>query len=248
MARRSYTPRDSKAAHPGSSNIDKPWWKYPQYWAVGIIGTGFLTVPVFIDSKITRVISIQANDISQSAQSLPILQQQNCEARAKQLKSGDKMVDVEFADRPEMIRDTEVNNTLLLLGECKPTKPDPKQPPSGVGKQPGTSPILLLDRVQTVIEEKRAKGLNNPVVVTIALQAAEPGPGQPKLDFNRIQEQVETITADKGVVVILGPNGQLQADLHSKLKGNPNAKVCTFKDIAKCVDWSFERGRQLSGK
>lgn len=224
---------------------EKPWRTYPAILGVSLIGIGFLTVPILLDSRTQRVISIEASDVSESAKKFPFLQQQHCEALAHQLKSGDTIVEIQFADNPEVIRDITINNTLFLLGQCKQTNPDSKQPKSNIGEQRGTSVILLLERIITVIEEKRTKGLKNPVVVTMTLQAAEPGPGQPKLDYQRIKTLVEKITSNRGIVAIMGTTGKLQSELTNHLKDNSHANVCTFKDIKDCVGSSFQRGREI---
>ena len=43
--------------------------------------------------------------------------------------------------------------------------------------------IVLLERIQTQVEIQRRSGNTNPVATVIWLQAAEPGPGLPELDF-----------------------------------------------------------------
>lgn len=224
------------------------FWKSPATLVTGFIGIILLTLPLLFDSTIQRVISIQASDVSLSAQEFPFLKQQHCEAQARHLKQDDTLVEIQFADKPEVIRDTTINNTLFLSGQCQQSKFDSKKPKSGIGKYPGTSIVSLLERIQIIIVEKRAKGFKNPIVVTITLHEAEPGVGQPKLDFERIQTLVQKITSDRALVTIMGTNGDLQSKLSSSLQNNNNAKICAINDIADCVEWSFETGRGMSNR
>ena len=94
MARR-YRPR----VHDSDNTLTKisqeqPFWKSPGALLTGFIGISLLALPLFIDSTIQRVISIQASDVSLSAKEFPFLRQQHCEALAHYLKQGDTFVEV----------------------------------------------------------------------------------------------------------------------------------------------------------
>jgi hypothetical protein len=87
-------------------------------------------------------------------------------------KPGDTVLLIPFADRPVLSKDITVFNSLSLLGECQKTERE-------IGnKQPGTSLILLLERINAAIQEQRDKKNLNPAVATILIDDAEPGPSR----------------------------------------------------------------------
>ena len=213
-------------------------------WLLGLLGLAVLLIPVLIDSRIQRVISIAANDQSLSGLAFPEVPQQHCEALVRQLKTGDRIISIVFADRPERIQDKKIRNTFTLLKECRELDPDHRRLSSSLGTQRGTSPERLLDQIIDTIAAKRTQGLQAPVVVTIWLQAAEPLPNQSPINFTRLQEQVEKVTSDRGIVAIISPPGQLQTDLMTYLKTNPKSRICTLNEVDECVAEVFEMARR----
>ncbi|MBW4474912.1 MAG: hypothetical protein KME45_31715 [Stenomitos rutilans HA7619-LM2] len=211
---------------------------------------GVLVVPAILERRTQRVIGIRANDVSKSGLVYLHLAQQHCQVQVRQLIEGDSVVNIDYSDRPEMIEDTaveKVEQLLPLQKKCRELQSNHYLVPRTLGIHTGTSLHLLLDQILVVIQSKRAQGTIVPIVITIWLQAAEPVPNQPGLNFAQLRTQIQKITDQRAVVTIMGPTGQLQADLLIALKQNALARVCTVNDIDDCVKWAYQLGRtQLS--
>jgi hypothetical protein len=205
--------------------------------AIALISAGMIVGSL----KTHNIIHIRSDDVSASAEPYTILRQHHCQLSSEHYQPGDMVVDLLFADHSEIAHDITVSNGLSLLGHCN----DLKIPPS-VGQQRGTSLILALKYIQTIIANKRALGNTNPIVVTITLQATEPGSNQPDPhDFKTLRNLVQAIVNDRGVLTIIGTTGQLQNDLSTHLQGLPNQRTCPVSSLNECVKWAFETGRKL---
>ncbi|MDY6783945.1 MAG: hypothetical protein SW833_15605 [Cyanobacteriota bacterium] len=193
------------------------------------------------------VISVQANDVSDSARAHSNLSKNACKARNSQLKPRDVQIDIIYADDSELRRDAEVNNTLLLMRQCSNLfDENDQQPDTGIRKLPGTSLESALDNIDTQISSKRTEGINFPAVIVITLHENEPVPGQPIPDIERIKDKISNLTRNnQGILVISGPIGQLQKELRKALTDNPKARICPFSDIKSCTQRAFTEGRRL---
>lgn len=208
-----------------------------------VLGIGILGLFVASDYQTVRVHQIRADDASQSAFKNTVQRKHHCQASSRNLKQGDSQILIAFADRPEIVDDHKIDG-LLGLGHCD----DTLLKKASVGKQPGTSLVLLLDYILTLIKDSRLKGDTNPFVVTMTLEAAEPGPGQPNLDtqgYNKARSLVQAIIKQKTAIAIIGPRGGLQTSLHEALGSEKELRICTPTSINKCVDKAFEQARGL---
>lgn len=219
---------------------DDRFWQTPQA-IFGVIVLALLAFYFLIkDAKTQRLLVIQAKDQSASALAITGAESRQCKSILNQIQPGDRFMVLTYADRPEIIEDSPVDNTIGLLRQCQ------DQPiPSTIGRRKGTSPVQMLSAVLVAIESARIRGNTDPVLVSIWLDAAEPVPGDPPLDWAQLQAQIDTITANNGVVSIFGPTGELQQQLKSKLKANPQAEVWPLDEVEQSVAWAYEVARQL---
>ncbi|MEL6441379.1 MAG: hypothetical protein AAFQ80_19265 [Cyanobacteria bacterium J06621_8] len=234
---------DSRQHHLNSPTT--PWWRSWQVILAGTLGASLISVPIVLDYSVSRVIHFMVDDVSLSAaeqkQSLRI---EHCQASFQNYKEGDFQVQVVFADQPEMLREKKVTN-VLMLGNCN----DVIATGITVGQQRGTSLILVLEYIDDLIKSYRFKGSSEPIVVTISIDEAEPGPGQPLMDRNgllRVKSLLESIAQENGVVTIIGPTQELQRDLQKQSIELTNTKICTSNDVTDCVKSSFRSARQLA--
>jgi hypothetical protein len=248
---RYYSPHNPKSTQSSSTNSLRstsvstsarpPWWKSPAILAAGSLGFVIIGVTLFVEMTTQRVIHIRADDRSDSAKSYALQQLQHCQASNQQYKPGDTIVTIRFADQPDITQNITLSNGLSLLGQCQQTQ----TPITDMGKAPGTSLVRLLENIQTIIKKQRDWNNSNSVVVTMTLQAAEPGPNQPDLDWQHVKTLVHSITSSRGAIAIIGPTGQLQNQLETQLLNERNVRICSFNDVRPCVDWAFETGRHL---
>ncbi len=213
-------------------------WKSPLVLAA--VSAGVLVVGMMLVSELTaqRVIHVRADDSSDSAASYAAVKQAHCQASVQHYKPGDTAIAFSFADRPVTTQNISIANSLTLLGACKNSQPPMSK------KQPGTSLILLLERIQSVVQKQRARHNLNPLVVTITIQDAEPGPNQPQLDLDKVKELVNDIIADGGSLALMVEDEDLQSQLDMKLAEDGNVEVCSFQDVNQCVNLAFEMGRE----
>lgn len=242
-SKHSFTPGE-----PPKQNSAKPnsaWQKILTYSGLALGATSLMVIPVWMDFQTQKIISISADDISDSAQitAYKTLRHDHCKNRAEHYKSGDELIHYFFADQPEINRELIIHNEIDTLSLCQETTPKLKD--VDIGKHPGTSLILLLEQIQTKIQTLRAQGNNKPVVITITLQATEPGEDQPQVDFNRIKTLINAIAQDRGVVTVIGAKGKLQNTLETSLKGSKNVRLFPRQSIQQAIDWSFKTGRSL---
>lgn len=211
----------------------------------GVIGVGVVVVAclTFSEWRTPPILLLQANDDStSSAQAFGTLSQQLCQTATQRLKYRDTIVWLSFADRTEVTKTVTLWNSFDLLGQCQQIG---EVASSSVGEHPGTSLMRLSDRLPRVIINQRNQGNTVPVVVPILIHEAEPGPGQPTVDWTHIRTQFQKITADRGIVVITGPTGQLQADMETYLGDIPGVRLCPSADSSACLEAAIEAARKL---
>lgn len=225
-----------------TTESSQPWWKSPIFLGSIFLGVSVVGAILFIEFTTQRVIHIRADDSSDSAERYGEQRQQHCQASIQHYKPGDVAITIPFADRPVTTKNISIGNSLSLVGQCKDT-----QRPINT-RQPGTSLVLLLERIQGVVQKQRSRHNLNPIVVTITIQDAEPGQNQPKLDWNRVKELVHSITADKGAVAFMVQDEELQNQLEKQLTSEGDVQVCSFKNVSDCVNWGFETGRNLANQ
>lgn len=218
------------------------WLKNPGTWGAIIVLTGLTVLSITTDINTQRVNAFRADDVSGSAKKYPLLHQDHCQVQAQQLKQGDDQTALQFANRAEVISRKSVDNPLVFQQQCQKTK-TPSGLPNPTFTEKGTSLILVLERIDTTLQTLRDEGNHNPAVVTLTLHAAEPGPDQPPLDFQRVRTLVQNITQEGGSVAIMGPTGNLQQQLETHLQGL-NVRVFPAANIEQGVNWAFEIGRQ----
>lgn len=201
------------------------------------LGVGAIAIPVVTDSLTPRVLRVDADDFSGSGYQ-PAVYQALCETRAEQAKSVSQKIAIAFAATAEVTQDGQAGSTLGIQ------KCEAPSVPSSLKNKPGTDPNTMLEAVVDVVASARSKGNQDSVVVTAWLQAAEAVNGK-TLDLTKLKQQIDTITADRGVVAFIGPSGRLQADLLATFKGHPRVQVCPTQSLKDCVGWAYQTGRQL---
>lgn len=218
-------------------------WQNPLVGVAAFFGIAVVTTFLIVDYLTVRVNHIRADDVSQSAYQNVNQRKKHCLASSRSLKQGDSQIQIAFADRPEIVDEHKIDG-LLGFGNCSSSLIST----TSIGRQPGTSLILLLDYILTLIRSSRDKGNLNPFVVTVTLSAAEPGPGQPLLDakgFSKVRSLVKSILNEKATIAIIGPSGALQGALNESLGGNQNLDICASNNVNQCVDQGFEQARKL---
>ncbi|MGK7872514.1 MAG: hypothetical protein AB4426_04150 [Xenococcaceae cyanobacterium] len=222
----------------------KPWYKSIGVLAASSVGVGILGYSVLAAINAQAVTHYILDDYSKSALPLVAERQEHCLASRHHYEPGDSRVEIQFADSPEAVSEEYIDNLTTSLPNCEGLE----FPEADIGKVEGTSPSAALEYVLDLIEASRTKGDLNPVVITMILQEAEPGPDQPVLDeegLARLKTLVQGISSEGGAISIIGPKGKLQRQLQSHLKTEPNVKICPFNGVADCVDWTFKKGRSL---
>jgi hypothetical protein len=246
------TARPSAVSHSPPRNT---WLQSLVALGAGLIGVALLVALVVKEYATPSAISIIASDVSQSAHPLAKLRQQQCLALLEQLKPGDELIAIEFANLPEIVRETSIENSLALSNLCSVSPEKVQSSRSQIGKSPGTSLKSLLGLTLDVIANQRASGNFAPVVLTIVLHEIEPTLGQPPSNIGEIKQQIDRITSEGSVVAIMGPTGELHTVLFQALKDNPNVKICSVAkeanqeaDVNNCANWAFQTGRNLHVK
>lgn len=228
---------------PDSASKPLPWWRSKIVVAFLILASTALMTPWIQSYFISSLIHYAADDNSDSAINDLDLRKPHCQSSNSQYKEGDIKRQISYAHKPEVVRQEEITNTFNL-GKCDKFPKHSKE----ITRYSGTSLIILLEYLNTLIKADRVRGKKNPVVVTITLQEAESGPNLPKMDefgFQRIQKLVEEIQKQHGVVVIIGPTGNLQQNLNNYLSTYGNSSICNAVDIDKCIVDAFSKARTL---
>lgn len=223
-----------------------PVWKSPLLWLGLLIALLIAGINFAVWYRTVRVIAILASDVSDSGVADPTVAESICRAQTQALKPQDVAIDIAFADTTEPTHTGEVHSVTQMFPRCQ--HEDRQHRPPSVGKSSGTSPIVLLDRIQTQIQIQRKAGNTQPIVTVIWLQAAEPGPGLPDLDFDLLGQQIKQITDDRGRVAMIGPTGKLREDLERLSVQNPSLQVCSIAEHESCIRSTFEAARSLPAR
>lgn len=156
-------------------------------------------------------------------------------------RAGDRLTEIHFADIPEIINTQRIENTFLF----NPCTQAPSQ--AQIGRQDGTSLILLLEQVALDVERERSRQPNQHVVLTLTLDHAEVVGDQPRLDevgIERLLTAIATIIGNnQGAIAIIGPGGELQGQLRRLLYNVPQVEICGFAAIEMCVNEAFSTVR-----
>lgn len=108
--------------------------------------------------------------------------------------------------------------------------------------------MLLFDRTNNSIMAQRKQGNNDAVVVLSYLQAAEPGPNLPPLNFDLLADKIAAVQKQRGLVVLIGPTGDLREQLdemNAKRSELKNLQICSVTEQDKCIREAVDLARQL---
>ena len=242
-APRSRQVSSGKPSQPAKPDIAKPIWKNPLVW-LGVAGASLvLGYPIWEDQRLTRVISVYAVDVSDSGIANPEAVKAVCKAHANRSIAGDVSITFEFSDRTENTGSQTIDSNSDLSQQCQTVFTGGTERSKQISKRGGTDPIAVIDRIENAVVSERAKGNQNPVVVTLWLDDAEPVAGKPAYDFDDFQKQVEAIASDRGKVAIIGTTGELAENLEKRFAKNSSVFLCTAKDSADCIRKTFEAAR-----
>jgi|GEM_PF-5847279 len=236
--------------------------------AVFVVPTGVYFSNLQRESKQQKIIHFQIDDDSASAKDGEInLAQEHCKASSSKYLQGDKLVKIAFANRPEVVIDEVLSNNLapgIPLVNCK-TQVAPSEK---VGDDEGTSLTKLMEHVQTLVRNDRAKNYQQPIIITITIENAEKDldgklPTDPS--FQYIQDIVLNITCNENIdekttedlpqiqcngdsnngvfLRIIGPIGTLQTGLTESIGNLAGVKICTRNGINKCIEEVFVSAR-----
>jgi hypothetical protein len=234
---RYYQPKTHRPPTPTQTHAN--WFKSPAILSAIVLGVGVIGTTLFVEFTTQRVIHIRADDNSDSAQNYHTQRKEHCQGSIQHYKPGDVAIDMPFADRAATTQHISIFNSLSLLGNCQNSAREIQN------KVPGTSLILLLERIESTRQKERDRHNYNPLVVTIAIQDDEPGPNQPNPeDMNRVKTLVHNITQDQGAIAFMVEDEALKNQLDTNLATEGNVQICDFKDIANCVNWAFETARK----
>lgn len=201
------------------------------------------------ESKQLRIIHFLIDDYSKSARVSSEedfnLAQEHCKASSNMYLKGDTQVRIAFANRPEVVSNKVLGNNLapgLPLVSCKKEY----TPSYKVGDDFGTSLTDVMQYVQTLISNERAKNSQKPIIVTITIQHAEldlEGKERAK-KFEYLRRIVSQITSDNKVFIeIIGPIGALQKGLEEYLGDLKGISICSKNDVKSCVEGAFSIAR-----
>ncbi len=223
--------------------IHKPIWKNPLVLIGCVSAVSILCYPIWQDGKITRVIAIGAVDVSDSGIANLEAVKDVCIVRVDKLIAGDVSITIDFSDRAEKTGSQTIDNNTDSSQQCQTVFTNGKERSAQISKRGGTDPMAVIDRIENAVISERSKDNQNPVVVTLWLDAAEPVLGKPAYDFNDFQKRVEAITNDRGKVAIIGTTGELAEDLEKRFAKNSSVFLCTAKDSADCIRKTFDAAR-----
>lgn len=216
-------------------------WKILGLLGLGITLLGYST---YASIATPNVIHLKMDDFSESAiKKLTAQRKQHCLVTLENLESGDKVIEVHFAERAEKINSKKVSNPLTDA-ICS-IKDDLDTTHADIGKIKGTSLTKALEMTKILIESERTSGKNNFVVATITLDATEQVEGQPPEDFEKVESLLQTITDNRSVVRIIGPQGALQESLQNISSSQSHVDVCTLTEVKRCVTEAFQQARRF---
>lgn len=210
-----------------------PPWLVWVITSVGLVGLAAFALTQRLTPAILAVLLL---DISDSARPTGF-SEQACKALMAQINPRDRLVQIQFAARPEKVRDIRVDRRLDLADQCQPTE-------TRITNTWGTDLAAALALAETEIQGKREEGIDTPIALIIALHELEPIPNQSQPTISEIAKLIEGITNHNTFVVIVGPMDVLQTELAQHLKLNAKAHVCSSNDIKNCTIWAVKQARR----
>lgn len=213
-------------------------------WKVisSVITFVLLVVAGFSYKDITakRILNIRANDISESGLEHQDILIQHCKVSQRNQIVGDFSVEINFADKAEVVNERQIENQLDFASCNFDTSA------SAFGRLPGTSVLDLFRLTNTVVQGYRTRGIDYPLVFTLTLDAAEPVPGEPPLDDKSLNEvkKIANELASNGQIIIIGPSTTLQQKLKKHLEANKNIKVCPYSNVKNCTEKAIKEARK----
>jgi hypothetical protein len=218
------------------------FWQNP--WTYVSVAMGCLVVggAVVFDLSRQRITAIYATDVSDSAQAEKELSKKICTTYVQQLINNDKSIGIAFAESTEPVWKTTVSNNATLIGLCNKTL---RERPKNLGNNPGTSLERLLNRIETAIQIERVQGNKQPILVSIWLQAAEPGVDFGNPNFAQIETEIASLTKENVLLTIVGPTGNLLDKLEDIEAKNPSLKLCQVQEHQECLSQTFKDARQM---
>jgi hypothetical protein len=196
--------------------------------------------PIVEGHRNTPVLAILALDVSDSGLANGKSVEEICRDQTRALKPRDQVIDLVFADTTEPTLTKSVSSPTRSFSRCKSYA---ASRPDTVGKGWGTSPIVLLERAYTQVQIQHQQGQVKPAAITIWLDAAEPGPGLPPLDFSVLGQQIQQLNEVQAQIAIIGPTGKLREELERLSLANPNLRVCGLQDAQECIRSTFAAAR-----
>lgn len=184
------------------------------------------------------ILHFRADDRSASAiKPLAQTRQAHCQISNQQYRPNDQAVFMEFAEQPEVVATFKKTGLAASVRCVDLTSSD---------REKGTSLILLLERIASEIVSQRKSGNQSAIVVTITVQATEPGANQPNpRDYRRLKQAIERIVNERSAIAIIGVTGKLQNELQTQLQDSPNVQICPASSVAACVEQAFTQARKL---
>jgi hypothetical protein len=230
----------------------KSWRDYLVFGGLAFAAFAGLIIYIFLENGTPKVISIAADDISLSAKDAGFssIWNEHCQVRTERYIGGDDLIYYLFADQPEKIDERTISTELDKLAVCHKFDPknmeveiDKQKTKLEIGKKDGTCLICLLKTIQSEIRRRRGQGDKRAVIVSITLQAAEPSTGQSSVNFDQVKKLVSDLTRDRGVVSIVGTQGQLHSQLERS--GGNRLKICFVQNTTTCFNEAFDTARKL---
>jgi hypothetical protein len=228
------------------SSTPAPWPAHKLAGTFGLVAGAALlvaAVPVVETYRNQPVQALLALDVSDSSFADSQAIEAICREQTKALKPKDQLTDLVFADTTEPTANQPVTSPTHSFGRCKDYAAASSRP-SSVGQGWGTSPSRLFDRAITQVRLQQQQEPPRPVALTVWLDAAEPGPGLPPLDFDALGEQMQQLQSLQTQVAIIGPTGQLREGLERLSLDHPNLRICGVSEAKSCIQATFAAARQ----
>lgn len=138
---RSRQVRVASPLQPANQNSYKSIWKNPLVWIGSVGAIAILFLPIWQDSKIIKVISAYAIDVSDSGIANPEAVKAVCKARVERLIAGDVSIMIEFSDRAEKTGSQTIDNNTDLNQSCQTVFTNGKERSRQISKLGGRSRI-----------------------------------------------------------------------------------------------------------
>ena len=199
-------------------------------------------VPVVEAYRSQPVLAMLALDVSDSSFADSQAIEAICREQTESLKPKDQLLDLVFADTTEPTANQTVTSPTRSFRRCQDYAAASSRP-SSVGQGWGTSPSVLFDRAITQVQLQHQPGQPRPVALTVWLDAAEPGPDLPPLDFEVLGEQMQQLQELQTQVAIIGPTGPLREGLERLSLAHPNLRICGSNEAKSCIQATFATAR-----